>query len=63
MKDRLQMIFNTLRAIETKGDSTILMRDCLVGLSTILQELYEAEKTEEKIKETDKVNTKESDEK
>lgn len=48
MKDRLQAIFNMLRAIETKGDSTVLMRDCLVSLSTILQELYEAEKTEEK---------------
>ena len=48
MKDRLTAIFNTLREIETKGNSTVLMRDCLVSLSTILQELYEAEKTEEK---------------
>lgn len=63
MKDRLQAIFNMLRAIETKGDSTVLMRDCLVGLSAILQELYEAEKTEEKTKETDKTNTKEFDKK
>ena len=63
MKDRLQAIFNMLRAIETKGDSTVLMRDCLVGLSTILQELYEAEKIEEKTRETDKADTKESDKK
>lgn len=48
MKERLTAIFNTLREIETKGDSTVLMGNCLVGLSTILQELYEAEKTEEK---------------
>lgn len=63
MKDRLQAIFNTLRAIETKGDSTVLMGDCLVRLSAILQELYEAEKAQEETKETDKANTKESDKK
>lgn len=58
MRERLTAIFNTLREIETKGNSTVLMRDCLVSLSTILQELYEAEKTEEKTKETDKANAK-----
>ena len=63
MKNRLQAIFNTLREIETKGNSTVLMRDCLVGLSTILQELYEAEKIEEETIETDKADTKESDKK
>lgn len=63
MKERLTKIFNTLRAIETKGDSTVLMGDCLVNLSTILQELYEAEKTQEKNKETNKADTKESDKK
>lgn len=63
MRERLTAIFNTLRQIETKGDSTVLMGDCLVGLSAILQELYEAEKTEEKTRKTDKTNTKESDKK
>lgn len=63
MRERLTAIFNTLRQIETKGDSTVLMGDCLVGLSTILQELYEAEKAQEETKETDKANTKESDKK
>ena len=63
MKERLTAIFNTLREIETKGNSTVLMGDCLVGLSAILQELYEAEKVEEKTKETDKADTKESDKK
>lgn len=63
MRERLTAIFNTLREIETKGDSTVLMRNCLVGLSAILQELYEAEKTEEKTKEIDKANTKEFDKK
>lgn len=63
MRERLTAIFNTLRQIETKGDSTVLMGDCLVGLSAILQELYEAEKTEEKTREIDKANTKEFDKK
>ncbi len=63
MRERLTAIFNTLREIETKGNSTVLMRDCLVSLSAILQELYEAEKFEEKTREIDKANTKESDKK
>lgn len=63
MREQLTKIFNTLRAIETKGDNTVLMADCLVSLSTILQELYEAEKTQEKDKETNKADTKEPDKK
>ena len=37
MKDRLTAVFNLLQRIETKGDSTLMMADCVRELANILQ--------------------------
>lgn len=36
MKDKLTAIFNTLKMVETKGDSTLIMADCLRELAQII---------------------------
>lgn len=39
MKDKLIQIFNVLKTIETKGDSTVAMADCLRALADIVNSL------------------------
>lgn len=39
MKDRLIAVFNALTQIETKGQSTLIMSDCLREIQAIIQEL------------------------
>ena len=41
MKDRLTAIFNTMNRIETKGESTIMMADCLRELVNIINSMPE----------------------
>lgn len=41
MKDRLTAIFNTLKQIETKGDSTLMMADCVRELANVINSLPE----------------------
>lgn len=36
MRERLTAIFNTLKEIETKGDSTLMMADCLRELTNVI---------------------------
>jgi len=43
MKDRLKAIFNLMLRIETKGDSTIYMTDCLRELADILNSIPDKE--------------------
>lgn len=44
MKNKLLNVFNALRTIETKGDSTVIMADCLKALVGIIQEMESEEK-------------------
>ena len=39
MKDRLTAIFNTLKDIETRGDSTLRMADCLRELADVINNM------------------------
>lgn len=41
MKDRLTAIFNTLKQVETKGDSTLMMADCLRELANVINTMPE----------------------
>lgn len=41
MKDRLTAIFNLMQRIETKGDSTLMMADCLRELASIINSIPE----------------------
>ena len=43
MKEKLTNIFNTLRNVETKGDSTVIMADCLRALVEIIQSIPDEE--------------------
>ena len=46
MKDKLIAIFNTMRGIETKGDNTLMMADCLRELANVINSIpTEREKT------------------
>ena len=36
MKNRLTQIFNALKMVETKGDSTVIMADCLKALAEVI---------------------------
>lgn len=48
MKEKLILIFNNLKMIETKGDSTVLMADCLKALVGFIQEMPDdTEETDE----------------
>lgn len=38
MKEELMAIFNTMKMIETRGESTLMMADCLRELARILNE-------------------------
>lgn len=42
-KVQLSKIYNTLRLIDTKGDSTILMGECLKELKALMLQLNETE--------------------
>ena len=39
MKNRLTAIFNTLKEVETKGDSTLRMADCLRELVDVINNM------------------------
>ena len=50
MKNKLQLLYNTLLTIETKGTSTLTMSDCIKYLDNLINETAEEiqnEKTEE----------------
>ena len=48
MKKKLTNLYNTMNLIETKGNSTLLMADCLKFLNQCIQECeQEQPKTEE----------------
>lgn len=39
MKDRLTAIFNLMQRIETKGESTLFMADCIRELANIINSM------------------------
>lgn len=47
MRDRLAQIFNALRNVETKGDSTMILADCMRELLNIIQEMDKEQKDQE----------------
>lgn len=47
MTNKLVMLYNTLALVETKGDSSIRMGDCLKYLQQMIQESAEADKKAE----------------
>lgn len=48
MKEKLTAIFNVMQTIETKGESTLAMADCIRSLYQIIQEV-EREQTNENV--------------
>ena len=48
-KERLARVFTALQNVETKGDSTMILADCMRELARILQELPDPQ-PEEKAK-------------
>lgn len=47
MKENLQKLYNTLALIETKGENTKIMADCLRFMEKMIREPDEAAKKEE----------------
>lgn len=47
MKENLQKLYNTLALIETKGENTKIMADCLRFAEKMIREADEAAKKEE----------------
>lgn len=47
MRDRLAQIFNALMSVETKGDSTLILADCMRELLKIVQEIDKKQKCQE----------------
>lgn len=47
MKEQLVGIFNTLKMVETRGDSSILMADCLRAMAQVISTIPEKEDKEE----------------
>lgn len=41
MKERLIAIFNLMQRIETKGDSTLFMADCIRELANVINSIPE----------------------
>lgn len=39
MKEKLIAVFNTLQKVETRGESTLIMADCLRELANIINSL------------------------
>lgn len=44
MRDRLATIFNALQNVQTKGESTLIIADCMRELLAIIQEMDKEEK-------------------
>lgn len=47
MRDRLAQIFNALQSVETKGQSTLILADCMRELLNIIQEMDKEQKDQE----------------
>ena len=47
MKENFQKLYNTLALIETKGENTKIMADCLRFMEKMIREADEAAKKEE----------------
>lgn len=45
MKERLIQLLNTMSLIETKGESTLIMTDCVRYVNDLIQECEEKEAT------------------
>lgn len=45
MKDRLTAIFNMLKQVETKGDSTVIMADCLRAIADLANSIPDEERS------------------
>ena len=45
MSEELQRLYNTLLVVETKGDSTLVMADCLKFVSQLILKCKEKEKS------------------
>ena len=45
MSEELQKLYNTLLVVETKGDSTLVMADCLKFVSQLILKCKEKEKS------------------
>lgn len=41
MKEKLIAVFNTLKMVETRGESTLMMADCLRELANIINSIPE----------------------
>lgn len=41
MKEKLIAIFNTMQRIETHGDSTLMMADCIKELAVVIDSIPE----------------------
>ena len=41
MKEKLIAIFNTLKMVETRGESTLIMADCIRELANIINSIPE----------------------
>lgn len=41
MKERLVAIFNALHSVETKGQSTLIIADCIRELSDVIKQMEE----------------------
>lgn len=48
MKEKLTIVFNALKQVETKGESTLIMADCLRELAKIVNEMPDEETDEDK---------------
>lgn len=46
MKERLTAIFNLMQRIETKGDSTLFMADCIRELANVINSMPEESEVE-----------------
>ena len=47
MKDKLMAVFKALQEVETKGQSTLIMADCLRELVSIINEPEEEAKADD----------------
>ena len=45
MKETLIAIFNTMQRIETHGDSTLMMADCIKQLAVIIDSIPDEERS------------------
>lgn len=52
MEDDLMKLYNTLRLIETKGESTKLMGDCLKFTEQLIKQAQEKKNAKAEIRET-----------